>query len=53
MANLVAVAVLPAMRPDEGDELQLDVHMPCSQGADEGGSGGGVCELWVQRMCVE
>lgn len=45
--------MLLKMRTDEGDELQLDVHMPGTKGADEGGSEYRVCELWMQRMCFE
>lgn len=47
------VVVLLEVRANEGDELQLDVYMPCAQGADEGRTGGRVCELRVSRMCVE
>lgn len=39
--------MLLEVRSNEGDELQLDVYMPGSQGSDEGGPGGGVRELWV------
>lgn len=47
------IAVLSEVCPDEGDELQLDVYMSGPKSADEGGPGGGVCELWVQRLCFE
>jgi hypothetical protein len=41
------------MCADEGDELQLDVHMPRSQSTDKGGSGCGMRQLWMQRMRFE
>ena len=38
-ANSKAIVVLSKMRANEGDELQLDVYMSGTEGADEGGSG--------------
>lgn len=35
----VREAVLPALRPDEGDKLQLDMYLSGSEGAAEGGAG--------------
>jgi hypothetical protein len=45
--------VLLEVRANKGNELQLDVYMPCAQGADERGTGGGVRELRVSRVRVE
>jgi hypothetical protein len=39
--------VLSPLHSDEGDEFQLDVHMSSSEGAVEGGSECGVCQLWM------
>jgi hypothetical protein len=47
------IVVLSEMRADEGDQLQLDVHMSGPESTDEGGSGSGMRQLWVQRMCLE
>ncbi len=47
------LVMLFALHSDEGDEFQFDLHMSGPQGAAEGGSECGVCELWVQRLCLE
>lgn len=46
------IVVLPTMRANERDELQLDLYMPSTESADEGGPGYRVRELWVQRLCI-
>jgi bud site selection protein 31 len=47
------VAVLPAMRTDQGDEFQLDMHLPRSEGTAEGGSRCTMRELWLPRLRVK
>ncbi|KFY43049.1 hypothetical protein V494_02123 [Pseudogymnoascus sp. VKM F-4513 (FW-928)] len=46
------VTLLLEVHTDQGDELQLDVHMPRAEGESKGGPGGGVRELWVQGVCI-
>ena len=46
------IALLPEMRTDEGDQLQLDMYLPRAQGSAEGGSRYPVRQLWLQRMRV-
>lgn len=42
------------MRADQGDQLQLDVHMSRAQSTDEGrDKRGSVRELWLQRLCFK
>jgi hypothetical protein len=50
---LTIPALLPSVRPDQRDQLQLDVHLPRAQGAAQGGPGNPVRELWLPRMLVE
>jgi bud site selection protein 31 len=45
-----AIALLLAMRTDQGDELQLDLHLPRTQGATERGPRRTVRELWLPWM---
>jgi len=45
--------VLLAVCADERNEFQLDLYMSRTESADEGGPGGGMCELWMQRLCFE
>lgn len=49
---LTWVALLRAMHTDEGDELSVDVHLPCAEGATEGGTGDSVRELRMSGMLV-
>jgi hypothetical protein len=50
---MLFVVMLLKMCADQGDELQLYVHMPGTEGADEGGPEYRVCELWMQGMCLQ
>lgn len=43
-------ALLLKMRTDEGDELQLDLHLSSAKGTAEGGPRHSVRQLWVQGM---
>ena len=43
-------ALLLALHPDQGDQLQQHVHLPCTEGAVEAGSGNRVRQLRVQRL---
>lgn len=45
--------MLLEVRPDKGDQLQFDMHMPRAQGSNERGSGGRVRQLRLQRMCIQ
>lgn len=44
------VVMLSALRANERDELQLNLHMPGTESPDEGGSGDRVRKLWMQRV---
>lgn len=44
------VVMLSALRANERDELQLDLHMPGTESPDERGSGDRVRKLWMQRV---
>lgn len=50
VANIHSLALLSQMCTDEGDQLQLDMHLPRSQSAAERGSRYPMCQLWLQRM---
>lgn len=52
-ANLLSIVVLSQVRADQRDQLQLDLHLPRSQGATEGGPGYSVRQLWLQRVRVK
>jgi len=43
-------ALLPALHPDQGDQLQQHVHLPRAQRAAEAGSGNRMRQLWMQRL---
>lgn len=43
-------SVLPALHPDQGDQLQRHLHLPRAPGPDEGGPGGAVRQLRVPRL---
>ena len=45
-----STALLLALHPDQGDQLQQHVHLPRAEGAAEAGSGNRVRQLWVQRL---
>lgn len=49
----VTLAVLLAMRPDKGDQLCLDLHLSGTESATQGRSRHTMCQLWMQRMCLE
>jgi hypothetical protein len=52
MARLTeTIVMLPEVRANERNKLQLHLHMPGSKSADEGGSSNRVRELWMQRVC--
>lgn len=44
------IALLLALHPDQGDQLQQHVHLPRAEGAAEAGSGNRVRQLRVQRL---
>jgi len=50
---IISLVMLPKVRANEGNELQLNMYMSGPQSTNEGGSGGRVCELWMQRLCIE
>lgn len=52
-ANVLSLALLPALRPDQGDQLQLDMRMQSSQGPTQGGPGGAVRQLRMPRLRFE
>lgn len=48
------VALLLAMRPDKGDQLQQHLRLPRSpRTAERGSRGDSVCQLRLPRMCIE
>lgn len=46
-------ALLPPMRPNQGNQLQQHMHMPRPESTDEGRQGHAVRQLWLQRLCLE
>jgi len=46
LTNFFTVVLSP-LHSDEGDEFQLHMHMSSPEGAVEGGSECGVCQLWL------
>lgn len=50
MLNDWCLVVLSEVCADEGDELQLDLHLPRSESGYEGECRHSVCQLWLQRM---
>lgn len=51
---MLCLVVLPQMRTDQGDQLQLDVYMSRAQSTDEGrDERGAVCQLRLQRLCFK
>jgi hypothetical protein len=45
------LAVLPALRSNQRDQLQRYVYMPRAQGAAQGGPDHSMCQLRLPRMC--
>jgi len=45
-----STALLLALHPDQGDQLQQHMHLPRAEGTVEAGSGNRVRQLWVQRL---
>lgn len=42
--------VLPALHPDQGDQLQFDLHLPRAARPAQGGSGHSVHQLWMPGL---
>jgi len=48
----VDIALLCPLYPDQRDQLQLHMHLPCSEGETPRWSGDPVCELRVSGMLL-
>lgn len=48
--SLMFTALLPALYPDQGDELQQHLCLPGAQRATERGPGNSMCELRLSRL---
>ncbi|KAI9037377.1 BUD31 family protein [Aspergillus affinis] len=46
----VGVSLLPALYSDEGNELQLHVHLPRPESSTQGGSNDSMCQLRMPRL---